>query len=131
MHELAVCQSMLRQIEDIARQHGARAVTAVTVQIGPLSGVAPELLASAFPLASAGTVAQNAVLQLDSLPVRVHCEGCGADSDAAPNRLLCGACGDWHTRLLSGDELLLGSVELAIDHDQTTTQPDDLVPCAE
>ena len=28
------------------------------------------------------------------------------------NRLICGACGDWHTQLLSGDELILESVEL-------------------
>lgn len=31
------------------------------------------------------------------------------------NRLLCGACGDWHTRIISGDELLLESVELEMD----------------
>jgi len=131
MHELAVCQSLLRQVEAIARQHGARAVTAVTVQAGPLSGVVPELLAHAFPLASAGTLAQDAQLQLDSLPVRVHCETCGADSEAAPNRLLCAACGDWHTRLLSGDELLLGSVELDVDDAPDTTRPDERAPCAE
>jgi hydrogenase nickel incorporation protein HypA/HybF len=28
------------------------------------------------------------------------------------NRLTCAACGDWHTRVISGDELLLESVEL-------------------
>jgi hydrogenase nickel incorporation protein HypA/HybF len=26
--------------------------------------------------------------------------------------LLCGTCGDYHTRLLSGDEMLLASLEL-------------------
>ena len=112
MHELAVCQSMLRQVEAIAREHGAVAVTRVTVQVGPLSGVVPELLSRAFPLASAGTVAEDACLQVDRLPLRVRCERCGAESEASPARLLCGACGDWHTRLLSGDELLLASVEL-------------------
>jgi hydrogenase nickel incorporation protein HypA/HybF len=28
------------------------------------------------------------------------------------NRLICSDCGDWHTQILSGDELLLESVEL-------------------
>jgi hydrogenase nickel incorporation protein HypA/HybF len=42
----------------------------------------------------------------------VRCETCGAESVALPNRLVCGACGDWHTRLVSGDEMLLASVEL-------------------
>lgn len=112
MHELSVCQSMLSQIEAIAAEHGANIVTAVKVQIGPLSGVELTLLAQAFPIASAGTVADGATLYLDSLPVRVRCQKCGAESEVSPNRLLCGTCGDWQTQLLSGDELLLASVEL-------------------
>jgi hydrogenase nickel incorporation protein HypA/HybF len=112
VHELAVCQGMLRQVMDITRREQARTVTRILVQVGPLSGVEPRLLAQAFPISSAGTPAAGAVLELESLPVRVRCEQCGAESDASPNRLLCGACGDYHTRLLSGDELLLVSVEL-------------------
>jgi hydrogenase nickel incorporation protein HypA/HybF len=112
MHELSVCQGMLSQMQAIATEHGARAITGVTVQIGPLSGVEPELLAQAFSIASAGGIADGARLQLDSLPIRVQCETCGAETEATANRLLCGACGDWHTRLISGDELLLASVEL-------------------
>lgn len=112
MHELSVCQSMLRQVEDIVAQHGARAATAIKVQIGPLSGVEPQLLAQAFPIASAGTVADGATLYLDSLPVRVRCQVCGAETNASVNRLLCAECGAWQTQLLSGDELLLASVEL-------------------
>ena len=72
----------------------------------------PDLLQRAFPIAAAGTVADHAQLVLDTVPIRVRCESCGAESEAAPNRLLCGACGDWHTQLLSGDEMLLASVEL-------------------
>jgi hydrogenase nickel incorporation protein HypA/HybF len=103
---------MLAQMQAIAAQHHAHAITSVTVQIGPLSGVVPELLAQAFSVASAGGIADGAALHLDSLPIRVHCETCGAETDAAANRLICGECGDWHTRLISGDELLLASVEL-------------------
>jgi len=112
MHELSVCQGMLHQVSDIAAEHAARSVSSITIRIGPLSGVEPALLAQAFPIASAGTVASDAELRIESLPVRVSCETCGAETDAAANRLLCGACGDWHTRLISGDELLLASVEL-------------------
>ena len=112
MHELAVCQGMLRQVLDIARREQAQGVTRILVRIGPLSGVEPQLLAQAFSIASAGTTAAAAVLELECLPVRVRCEQCGAESDATANRLLCGACGDYHTRLLSGDELLLVRVEL-------------------
>lgn len=113
MHELSVCQSLLDQVMRIADENAATAVTRVILRIGPLSGVEPELLQQAFPLARAGTVAEQAELVIESLPVRVRCDACGAETDAAPNRLVCGACGDWHTRLSSGDELMLVSVELA------------------
>jgi hydrogenase nickel incorporation protein HypA/HybF len=112
MHELSVCQALIGQVEDIARQHQATAVTTVNVRIGPLSGVEPDLLEQAFPLASAGTVAEASQLVIEKLPIRVHCETCGAETAAEQNRLICGRCGDWHTRLVSGDEMLLASVEL-------------------
>ena len=44
---------------------------------------------------------------------RVRCRSCGAESAAEPNNLVCTACGDWRTELVSGDEMLLAQVELA------------------
>ncbi|MEJ2508407.1 MAG: hydrogenase maturation nickel metallochaperone HypA [Gammaproteobacteria bacterium] len=123
MHELSVCQGLMRQLQQIAAEQGAAAVSKVVVHIGPLSGVEPQLLEQAFPLASAGTVAADAVLVMERLPVRVRCQSCGAESEAAPNRLLCAACGDWHTQLISGDELLLASVELDVEPPANFSQP--------
>ena len=82
------------------------------MRIGPLAGVVPELLATAFPLAAAGSRMERAELEFTHAPIRVRCQTCGAETEAAMNRLICGACGDWHTQIVSGDELLLESVEL-------------------
>jgi hydrogenase nickel incorporation protein HypA/HybF len=112
MHELAVCQALVEQVDEIVQRQGAQAATLIRIKVGPLSGVVPDLLASAFPLAAAGSAAANAELQINASSIRVHCETCGAETDAAANRLLCGTCGDWHTRLVAGDELILESVEL-------------------
>ncbi len=113
MHELSVCYGLLDQVEGIAREHNAGAVRSIHLRIGPLSGIEPELLRQAFPLASAGTVACAAALVIETADIRVRCDSCGAETPATMNRLVCAACGDWHTRLVSGDELLLASVELA------------------
>ncbi len=125
MHELAVAQALVEQVEAVIDQHQAShnndasssdawRATSVRVRIGPLAGVVPDLLATAFPLAAAGSRAEHAVLEFAHAPVQVRCQTCGAETEAAMNRLICGVCGDWHTQILSGDELLLESVELEI-----------------
>lgn len=115
MHELSICQSMLKQVSVIAREHQASSVMQITLRVGPLSGVEPKLLQSAFPLASAGTIADEATLLIESLPIRVQCRSCGQQSEVSPNRLTCHHCGDYKTQLISGDELLLANVELTTD----------------
>jgi len=55
-------------------------------------------------------------LIISKLPIRVRCNTCKAETEAAANRLLCGACGDWQTTLISGDEMLLERVELQTEH---------------
>ncbi|MDZ7663239.1 hydrogenase maturation nickel metallochaperone HypA [Thiohalophilus sp.] len=121
MHELSVCQSLLGQIELTARQHHASRVHRVSLKIGPLSGVEPQLLQQAFPIAVAGSIAETATLDIELLPIRLECRQCGAESEAAAaNQLICGQCGHWQTRLLSGDEMLLASLELDRPTDEQT-----------
>lgn len=112
MHELAVCQELMSQVWQIARRERASRVTSITLQIGALSGVEPRLLRDAFPIAAAGSVAQDAQLLIEDMPVEVQCSQCGARSQVQVNRLVCGACGDYRTRLVSGEEMLLKSLEL-------------------
>jgi len=114
MHELSVCLALLDQVEAIARERGASAVARIRLRIGPLSGVEAPLLESAFSLAAAGTLAEGAALDIENAPVLVRCRACGAESEAVPNRLICGACGDYRTQVVSGDEMLLASLELCV-----------------
>jgi hydrogenase nickel incorporation protein HypA/HybF len=112
MHELAICQALIGQVADVAREQRASSVSDIYVSVGPLSGVEGPLLQNAFPIAAAGTIAMAAKLHLQTMPIRVVCEECGKESEAAMNRLVCESCGDWRTRLVSGDELLLQRVVL-------------------
>ena len=112
MHELSICQALISQVKKVAEQHKAKGVASVVVAVGPLSGVEAQLLKQAYPVASTGTVAEAAELIIDMLPVRIKCDQCGSQSDATPNKLVCKQCGDWHTTLISGNELMLMSVEL-------------------
>lgn len=123
MHELSVCQSLMTEVERLAAAHGARQVHRIVLAIGPLSGIEIPQLEAAFTIARAGTCAQAAELEIERTVLRVRCNECGAQTQAGMQRLLCGECGGWRTALLSGDEILLKSVELQ-------KAPERTDPCA-
>jgi hydrogenase nickel incorporation protein HypA/HybF len=112
MHELAICQAIVNQVEVLADERSATSVSEIHISVGPLSGAEPALLQNAFPIATAGTIASGATLHIEGMAVRVRCTDCDIESEAKVNRLLCGECGGWRTQLVSGDELLLVRVEL-------------------
>jgi hydrogenase nickel incorporation protein HypA/HybF len=111
VHELAISRSVLTMVADVARQHGGL-VQKVVLRIGPLSGIEPASLLRAYPIAAVGTVADGSDLVIEATDVVVRCRGCGAASHTTANDLVCGACGNWQTDLISGDEMLLVRVEL-------------------
>ena len=113
MHELSVCMSLLEQVERIAAEHDAASVDRIVLKVGPLSGIEADLLANAYPLAAAGTVAEDAELVIDECGVKVCCTKCGAESDVPANRLVCGACGDYRTRVIRGNEMILQRLEFS------------------
>lgn len=112
MHELSICQNIIAQVTQVAEHNKAHTVTRIIVDIGPLSGIEAPLLQQAFPIASAGSIAQDALLETHIMPIRVRCSICANENIARANKLLCSACGSWQTTLLSGDEMLLKSIEL-------------------
>ena len=113
MHELAICQGLLNQVERLAREQGASCVDQIVLAVGPLSGVEPPLLQHAFEIARCGTVADDATLEIQTGSIVVECRSCGNSNEAKVNRLLCGACGGWQVDVKQGDEMLLMRLELS------------------
>jgi hydrogenase nickel incorporation protein HypA/HybF len=112
VHELSVCQALLTQVAEIAAGRGASVVERITIEVGPLCGVEPALLASAFAIVRAGGCAAEAELMIESTTVTIGCMACGVQSQTEPNRLICAVCGGFRTRVVAGDELRLRRVEL-------------------
>lgn len=116
MHEMSICQGLLHQVSRIAADNHALIVDKIHLQVGPLSGVEPELLKTLFPLARANTMFAKAELVIHLQPIKVKCPQCQAETEATINNLVCAECGNWQTRLISGDELLLQRIEMCIEH---------------
>ena len=123
MHELSICNALLDQVERIASEHGANSVARIVLRIGPLAGVESELLRNAYPLAAAGTIAEQAELVIDPASVVVQCTVCRTESEVRPNRLLCSNCGDFRTQIISGDEMILQRIEF--DATDPADEPND------
>ena len=114
MHELSVCQALLTQVAELAAGRGGGTVERIVIEIGPLAGVEPALLATAFTIVRAGSCAADATLVIESTAVTIECLTCGEQSQTTPNRLVCARCSGFRTRIVTGDELRLRRVELRI-----------------
>jgi hydrogenase nickel incorporation protein HypA/HybF len=114
VHELSVCQALLTQVTEIVAGQGAADVARITIEVGPLSGIDAALLCSAFAILRAGGCAAGATLSIEPTAVEIACLTCGGQSQTAPNRLVCGFCGGYRTRIVAGDELRLRRIELRV-----------------
>ena len=63
MHEHSLVHALLEQVERLAGEQGAGEVEEVRVQLGPLSGVEPLLVKTAFEMLAPATIAGQALLQ--------------------------------------------------------------------
>jgi hydrogenase nickel incorporation protein HypA/HybF len=112
VHELSVCQALLTQVAAIAACREGAVVARIVIEVGPLAGIEPAQLSSAFLILRLGGCAAQADLLIETTNVIIRCTSCGAESHTRPNRLVCGACGGFRVNILSGDELRLRCVEL-------------------
>jgi hydrogenase nickel incorporation protein HypA/HybF len=112
MHEFSIVEALMEQVEAQARGRGAVAVHRVAVSVGEMSGVDPDLLASAFEIARVDTICGGAMLDIRRVPARWVCAACGSDVPSG-GALQCRAC-DGIARLAAGDELMLEQLELEV-----------------
>jgi hydrogenase nickel incorporation protein HypA/HybF len=113
MHELSIAESLVEQLTDLARREGAARVARVELRIGALSGVDPEALAFAFPVAADGTIAEGAELAARLVPARATCRACGAETESDSCFAVCARCASPDLTFQGGRDLTLYAVTFA------------------
>ncbi|MET8002805.1 hydrogenase maturation nickel metallochaperone HypA/HybF [Nonomuraea glycinis] len=108
MHEVGMCEGL---VELIQRRAEGRPVTGARVRVGVRHAVVGDAFEQAFALASAGTPAEGAVVDLVVTPVTVACRSCGSRSESLDVLALCPPCGSDEVDVSDGDELVLESVD--------------------
>ena len=111
MHELSICGS----IADIATRHAAgRTVSVINVRAGQLRQIVPETLVYCWELVSADTPLAGSRISIEEVPARIRCRSCGHVTDVgAVPVFVCGGCGGFDAEVVSGEEFLITSLELA------------------
>ena len=88
----------------------------IRVLVGGIHAVDPDSFELGFRVASGGTAAADASLELLAVPVSVRCRACGAKRatvwDAMWDVAACHACGSLDVDVSGGDELRVAVVEL-------------------
>lgn len=113
MHELSLAQDILEIGEAEARRHGAQRITRVKILLGEFAGVVRDALEFSFEVARAGTLAEGAVLEIETVPLQTKCPRCGSVERQPPGdfNLVCGACAV-PVEILSGREMRVEYVEI-------------------
>ncbi len=113
MHEYALVQSLVERVEQEARARGAIAVHRLSVRVGELSGVDPELFRTAYETFREGTICAKAPLAVKTVAASWSCPRC-ATRIARGAVLRCAGC-DAPARLDDGgDALMLDGIELEV-----------------
>lgn len=109
MHELSICNA----IASTAVTHAeGRTVAQVNVQIGHLRQVVPDALQFSWEVVSSTRDLEDAELVIEEVPAVVECLDCGATTTLEVPILACGACQGFDVKLVSGEELLVVSIDL-------------------
>ena len=67
MHEFTLLAGIMKQIDQIAKQHNADKVSVVRIKLGALAHISPDHFREHFEHSAQGTVAEHAKLEVEQL----------------------------------------------------------------
>jgi len=108
MHELGLA---LEVVDAVTSRAGGARVKRVVVEIGALAAVLPDALRFSFDLATEGTRAEGAILDIIERPGRARCRACRAELELTRPFGTC-ACGGSDLDWISGEELRIFEMEV-------------------
>lgn len=110
MHELSIVEALLETIVPKAEESGAKRILEVNFHIGEMSGIVPSCIHEYFAIASKGTIAEGAKLNLKNVPAQILCSSCGYQGAPDKKNYCCPKCQSLSFRLISGREYYIDNL---------------------
>ncbi len=112
MHEMSLCEGIVRVLEEQARvQHYAKVKT-VWLEIGALANIEVPALEFGFDVVCRGTVAEGSRLEIIPLPATAWCMQCAENVEVEERYAPCPKCGGYQLQVTGGDEMRIKELEV-------------------
>lgn len=114
MHEMGIAQQLVQiALESIPKEIENPKVEKVNLRIGKLAAVVEHSLTFCFEIITKETPLETARLNIDVVPVMVHCKSCDKTWEVTGPVFKCPFCEDGDVEMLTGREIEIISLELA------------------
>lgn len=111
MHELGIVMNVVEQVDRIAAENNAEKVLKVTMEVGEVSTIVPELFTDAFDWAKKRTdYLKEAELEMILIEGRTYCQNCGSTYRTTEFGKTCPYCKSGKTYLLTGDQVIIKDI---------------------
>lgn len=112
MHEMSLMESVIEIAVETARNHSARRIRKVTLELGMLSHVDPGALEFCHDAIRRGTMAEDSTLEILRIPGAGWCLDCGKTVALTERFGACPDCGQSHVQMTAGEEMRIKDMEI-------------------
>ncbi len=110
MHEMSLAINIVEIACQTAKKNSAGKITSIEVEVGKLAGVLEDSLSFCFQAARHKTLAENAKLEIFSIPGKGHCTTCNHTFETDTFFTLCPKCQGLAVEILQGKDLKIRSI---------------------
>jgi len=116
MHELGVAFYVVKDVKKIMAENDVKKVKSVTVEIGEVSTVVPELLVDVWNwAANKEPMLEDCEIKVEQIRAITFCEDCKQEYPTVPQGKICPYCNSENTFLKVGNEFNLKEIEVYDD----------------
>ncbi|MCS7259145.1 MAG: hydrogenase maturation nickel metallochaperone HypA [candidate division WOR-3 bacterium] len=118
MHELAITDSIIKQAITEAQKHNAQRINKIKLKIGVASAIIPNCVEFYFDILKKNTIAENAKLDFEIVPIVIKCPQCQSQVQITPengeklNSKLLGCECNAGIELIEGNDVLIEYIDI-------------------
>ena len=121
MHEISLVRNIFSTLEAEFSPEELSSMSAIDLKVGMLSNIEPLLMQNAFEaVTTAEEKYQEVKLNIELIPIEIHCLSCDTHSGVENYKFVCASCGQPSNNVVKGTELLIHRVHFATEEKITS-----------